>query len=620
MLWRASAAAYSPSSYSSSRSSDGAAISGAAGASGVSGSSLGRVMASLRRAFYCVAALSGVSNILMLTGPLFMLQVYDRVLASQSMPTLLALIMLVLALYLFLGTADALRARMLVRIGWRVDEQIGPDVMRHALALPLDHPGADARPVNDLDQIRQFVGSAGPVAICDLPWMPLFMGIVFLLHPWLGILALGGGVVLISLTLISETLSRRHVLRMTHQSLRRSTLLDAGRRNAEVLRAMGMVPAFLARWAMVNDRYLQTNTSAGDVTSTFTAYIKVIRLAMQSGVLALGAYLAILQEVSPGAMVAASILTARALSPVEQAIGNWRGFVAARQAYGRLGKILGRDGKSAGIADISHSRLALPAPHQTLSVQTLVVQVPSARLAVSSGKHGGKPGNGMGSGRTLLKVAQLELKAGDGLGVIGPSGSGKSTLARALVGIGHCPQGTIRLDGAELSHWSRDDLGKYVGYLPQDVELFDDSIARNIARLAARPSAQKVIAAAKMAGVHDLIQSFPNGYDTQIGPGGIVLSGGQRQRIGLARALFDDPFLVVLDEPNASLDADGEQALIKAVVALRERGAIVVMIAHRPHILACVNYATVIQNGQQVAFGSRDDILRKTLRQVGESA
>ncbi|PKR54841.1 type I secretion system permease/ATPase [Thalassospira marina] len=577
-------------------------------------------MASLRRAFYCVAALSGVSNILMLTGPLFMLQVYDRVLASQSMPTLLALIMLVLALYLFLGTADALRARMLVRIGWRVDEQIGPDVMRHALALPLDHPGADARPVNDLDQIRQFVGSAGPVAICDLPWMPLFMGIVFLLHPWLGILALGGGVVLISLTLISETLSRRHVLRMTHQSLRRSTLLDAGRRNAEVLRAMGMVPAFLARWAMVNDRYLQTNTSAGDVTSTFTAYIKVIRLAMQSGVLALGAYLAILQEVSPGAMVAASILTARALSPVEQAIGNWRGFVAARQAYGRLGKILGRDGKSAGIADISDSRLALPAPHQTLSVQTLVVQVPSARLAASSGKHGGKSGNGMGSGRTLLKVAQLELKAGDGLGVIGPSGSGKSTLARALVGIGHCPQGTIRLDGAELSHWSRDDLGKYVGYLPQDVELFDDSIARNIARLAARPNAQKVIAAAKMAGVHDLIQSFPNGYDTQIGPGGIVLSGGQRQRIGLARALFDDPFLVVLDEPNASLDADGEQALIKAVVALRERGAIVVMIAHRPHILACVNYATVIQNGQQVAFGSRDDILRKTLRQVGESA
>ncbi|OKH87283.1 type I secretion protein [Thalassospira sp. TSL5-1] len=594
----------------------------------MSGSSLARVMASLRRAFYCVAALSGVSNILMLTGPLFMLQVYDRVLASQSMPTLLALTILVLVLYLFLGTADALRARMLVRIGWRVDEEIGPDVLRHALSNPLDHPGSEARPVHDLDQIRQFVGSAGPVAICDLPWMPLFMGIVFLLHPWLGVLALAGGAVLIGLTLISEILSRRHVKRLNHQSARRSLLLEAGRRNAEVLRAMGMVPAFLGRWAMVNDRYLQTNTAAGDVTSTFTAYIKVIRLAMQSGVLALGAYLAILQQVSPGAMVAASILTARALSPVEQAIGNWRGFVAARQAYARLGKIL--PGATAPLLvtgesqnqnqDQDQPRLSLPAPCENLTVQTLAVHAPLVRSSGSSGKAGSRAGSGTGTGRALLKVSRIELKAGDGLGVIGPSGSGKSTLARALVGIGHCLQGTIRLDGAELSHWSRDDLGRYVGYLPQDVELFEDTIARNIARLAARPDAQKVIAAAKMAGVHDLIQSFPNGYDTQIGPGGVVLSGGQRQRIGLARALFDDPFLVVLDEPNASLDADGEQALIKAVVALRERGAIVVMIAHRPHILACVNYATVIQNGQQVAFGSRDDILRKTLRQVGESA
>lgn len=616
MLWRASTAAYSPSSYSAAPSVGASGASGLSGSSGSSGSSLARVMASLRRAFYCVAALSGVSNILMLTGPLFMLQVYDRVLASQSMPTLLALTILVLVLYLFLGTADALRARMLVRIGWRVDEETGPDVLRHALSNPLDHPGSEARPVHDLDQIRQFVGSAGPVAICDLPWMPLFMGIVFLLHPWLGVLALAGGAVLIGLTLISEILSRRHVKRLNHQSARRSLLLEAGRRNAEVLRAMGMVPAFLGRWAMVNDRYLQTNTAAGDVTSTFTAYIKVIRLAMQSGVLALGAYLAILQEVSPGAMVAASILTARALSPVEQAIGNWRGFVSARQAYGRIGKIL-RD-TTAFSAGGDQPRLSLPAPCESLTVQTLAVHAPSVRSARPAGKTGIRAGSG--TGRVLLKVTRLELKAGDGLGVIGPSGSGKSTLARALVGIGHCLQGTIRLDGAELSHWSRDDLGRHVGYLPQDVELFEDTIARNIARLAARPDAQKVIAAAKMAGVHDLIQSFPNGYDTQIGAGGIVLSGGQRQRIGLARALFDDPFLVVLDEPNASLDADGEQALIKAVVALRERGAIVVMIAHRPHILACVNYATVIQNGQQVAFGSRDDILRKTLRQVGESA
>ncbi|OSQ40332.1 type I secretion protein [Thalassospira mesophila] len=576
-------------------------------------------MASLRKVFGIVAALSGVSNILMLTGPLFMLQVYDRVLASRSVPTLLALTGLVLGLYLFLGTVDALRARMLVRMGWRVDEQTGPVVLRSAVSLPLDQPGSDARPINDLDQIRQFLGSAGPVAICDLPWMPLFLGIVFLLHPWLGMLAFTGGLVLVILTLISEMLSRRHVSRMNGQAVRRTALLDAGRRNAEVLRAMGMVPAFAGRWAMINDRYLQTNTTAGDVTSTFSAYIKVIRLAMQSGVLALGAYLAILQEVSPGAMVAASILTARALSPVEQAIGNWRGFVAARQAYARLRRLLDADGagtSSSRASSASSPRLVLPAPHQNLTVQSLVVQTMPHRAA----GHPNRPASRPASGRTLLKIAQLELRAGDGLGVIGPSGSGKSTFARALVGIGHCAQGSIRLDGAELSHWSRDDLGQHVGYLPQDVELFDDTVARNIARLHARPDAQKVIAAAKQAGVHDLIQSLPGGYDTQIGPGGVVLSGGQRQRIGLARALFNDPFLVVLDEPNASLDVDGEQALLKAVVGLRERGAIVVMIAHRPNILACVNRAMVIQGGQQVALGSRDDILRKTLRQVGESA
>ncbi|WP_085587449.1 type I secretion system permease/ATPase [Thalassospira sp. MCCC 1A01428] len=597
MLWRASASAYSSSLSPAS-----------------SPASLGGVIASLRKVFGIVAALSGVSNILMLTGPLFMLQVYDRVLASRSVPTLLALTGLVLGLYLFLGTVDALRARMLVRMGWRVDEQTGPVVLRSAVSLPLDQPGSDARPMNDLDQIRQFLGSAGPVAICDLPWMPLFLGIVFLLHPWLGMLALTGGLVLVILTLISETLSRRHVSRMNRQAVRRTSLLDAGRRNAEVLRAMGMVPAFAGRWAMVNDRYLQTNTTAGDVTSTFSAYIKVIRLAMQSGVLALGAYLAILQEVSPGAMVAASILTARALSPVEQAIGNWRGFVAARQAYARLRRL--PDADVTNVPFRSSPRLVLPAPCQNMTVQSLVVQTMPHRAP----GHPHRPTARPASGRTLLKIAQLELRAGDGLGVIGPSGSGKSTFARALVGIGHYAQGSIRLDGAELSHWSRDDLGQYVGYLPQDVELFDDTVARNIARLQARPDAKKVIAAAKQAGVHDLIQSLPGGYDTQIGPGGVVLSGGQRQRIGLARAMFDDPFLVVLDEPNASLDSDGEQALLKAVAGLRERGAIVVMIAHRPNILACVNRAMVIQNGQQVALGSRDDILRKTLRQVGESA
>ncbi|MBC04800.1 MAG: type I secretion system permease/ATPase [Thalassospira sp.] len=560
---------------------------------------MSRALGALRGAFLAVGAMSGVSNLLMLTGPLFMLQVYDRVLASQSIPTLIALIGLVVGLYLFLGAVDALRARMLVRIGWRVDEQIGPMALASTLDLRLKNGRENTQPLGDLDQIRQFLGGSGPVAICDLPWMPLFLGIVFAFHPWLGVLALVGGVVLIVLTLISEFVTRKKVARMNSQIVRRNALIEAGRQNAEAIRAMGMEDAFRGAWAKQNNLYLNDNTAVGDVNSTFSAYIKVIRLALQSGVLALGAYLAIKQEVTPGAMVAASILTARALSPVEQAIANWRGFVAARQARGRLDALL---------PDISDKAdtTTLPAPSEGLSVSGLVIGTPGNQKA--------------GKDKVLLRVGELSLSAGDGLGVIGPSGSGKSTLGRALVGMGAFRGGSIRLDGAELSHWNPVDLGRHIGYLPQDVALFDDTIARNIARLQADATDSVIVSAAKAAGAHEMILSLPNGYDTRIGSGGVVLSGGQRQRIGLARALFGDPFLIVLDEPNASLDSLGEQALLQAVRDARARGAIVVLIAHRPSALATVNLATVIQDGRQVAFGKRDDIMRKTVRQVGETA
>lgn len=566
-------------------------------------SPLAAAIRSVRGAFLSVAALSGVSNILMLTGPLFMLQVYDRVLASRSVPTLVALVVLMLALYLFLGTVDALRARMLVRIGWRVDEQVGPLALATTLDQVLRNDNAAVRPLNDLDQIRQFLGGAGPIAICDMPWMPLFLGIVFVFHPWLGFLALVGGILLVILTLISELATRRQVERMNRQAVSRASLVEAGRRNAEAIRAMGMQGTFNACWARLNDRYLRDNTGVGDVNSTFSAYIKVIRLAMQSGVLALGAYLAILQEVTPGVMVAASILTARALSPVEQAIGNWRGFVGARQSRHRLERCFADTQKTS-------ERLELPAPQKSLQVSNLIVRAPATRAE-------GKP---MAPGRVLLRISDVTLKAGDGLGIIGPSGSGKSTFGRALVGIGTIQNGTIRLDGAELDHWEPDRLGTHIGYLPQDVDLFDDTVARNIARLRHDADPAAIIKAAQSAGVHDMILSLPKGYDTLVGSGGVVLSGGQRQRIGLARALFGDPFLIVLDEPNSSLDSAGEQALIEAVRLARKRGAIVIMIAHRPGALATVNLAMVIQDGRQVAFGARDDILRKTMRQVGESA
>ena len=562
-------------------------------------SPIGSAIASLRRVFWVVAGLSGISNLLMLTGPLFMLQVYDRVLASQSVPTLLALIGLVIGLYLFLGSVDALRARMLVRIGWRVDEQIGPKALEQTLAIRLGNGRETAQPLNDLDQIRQFLGGAGPIAICDLPWMPLFLGIVFVFHPWLGILALVGGIVLITLTFVSELVTRKKVAHMNAQTVVRSNLVEAGCRNAEAIRAMGMLGAFRHQWGQQNDRYLRENTVVGDVNSTFSAYIKVIRLALQSIVLALGAYLAIRQEVTPGAMVAASILTARALSPVEQAIANWRGFVAARQARTRLDHILSKQ-------DAHSERMQLPAPTQGLTISNLVV-------ATSGGES-------VHAQKVLLRVNDLVLKAGDGLGIIGPSGSGKSTLGRAMVGIGTIRGGSIRIDGAELSHWDPDRLGRHIGYLPQDVELFDDTVARNIARLIPDARSEDIVSAARSAGVHDLIQSLPNGYDTKVGAGGVVLSGGQRQRIGLARALFGDPFLIVLDEPNSNLDSAGEQSLLQAVRDARERGAIVVLIAHRPGALATVNLTTIIQDGRQVAFGARDDILRKTVRQVGETA
>ena len=560
---------------------------------------MSRALGALRRAFLAVGAMSGVSNLLMLTGPLFMLQVYDRVLASQSIPTLIALVGLVIGLYLFLGTVDALRARMLVRVGWRVDEQIGPMALSSTLDMRLRNGRETTQPLGDLDQIRQFLGGSGPVAICDLPWMPLFLGIVFAFHPWLGMLALVGGLILIVMTLISEFVTRKKVARMSSQTAKRNTLVEAGRQNAEAIRAMGMEDAFRSTWARQNNLYLQDNTAVGDVNSTFSAYIKVVRLALQSGVLALGAYLAIRQEVTPGAMIAASILTARALSPVEQAIANWRGFVAARQAWGRLDAILDGEQDKA-------ERTSLPAPKQSLSVSGLVI---------------GTPGNHKsGKDKVLLRVGELALKAGDGLGVIGPSGSGKSTLGRALVGMGTFRGGSIRLDGAELSHWNPVDLGRHIGYLPQDVALFDDTIARNIARLQTDATDRGIVSAAKAAGAHEMILSLSNGYDTRIGSGGVVLSGGQRQRIGLARALFGDPFLIVLDEPNSSLDSIGEQALLQAVRDARARGAIVVLIAHRPSALATVNLATVIQDGRQVAFGKRDDIMRKTVRQVGETA
>ncbi len=552
---------------------------------------------SIRHAFIGVAALSAVTNLLMLTGPLFMMQVYDRVLASRSVPTLVALSILAMGLYVFLGLLEVLRARILMQIGQRLEEQLGGPTFDAVLKLPLHMSKKEAisQPLRDLDQIRQFMGGQGPIAISDMPWLPVYMGILFLLHAYLGWLAVAGAVFLIVLTFASEFVLRAPMQRLAQLASSRAEFLEAGRRNAEALRAMGMTGAYSAKWNAANVHYVNEQRRTSDATNTFATTSKIFRLALQSAVLALGAWLAIYQLASPGAMIAASILTSRALAPIEQAIGQWRGFVNARQARRRLEDILGTFSEG-------RQPMTLPGPKRTLNVAGLAVLAP-------------------GTSAPLVRDISFALSAGQGLGIIGPSGSGKSTLARALVGVWPPARGTIRLDGAELNNWVPDALGTSIGYLPQGVELFDGSIAENISRFADNADPVAIIEATTQAGVHDLVLSMPDGYDTQIGAAGAILSAGQRQRIGLARALYGKPFLIVLDEPNASLDAEGEAGLTGAIISARQAGSIVIVIAHRPSALAAVDQVLVMAKGGMVTVGPREEVLRKdTVRAVPESA
>ncbi|EMS96469.1 type I secretion system ATPase [Agrobacterium tumefaciens str. Cherry 2E-2-2] len=550
-----------------------------------------------RNAFFSVALLSAFTNVLMLTSPLYMMQIYDRVLASRSVPTLVALSVLAIVLYVFLGVLELIRARILSRIGERIEEQLGGPTFDAVMLLPLKMSKRDvaSQPVRDLEQIRQFMAGPGPVAICDMPWLPVYVGILFLFHAYLGWLAIVGAMVLIAVTVSSEAILRGPSKRMVMLGSTRADFLEAGRRNAEALFSMGMKNAYARNWALTNGAYLDEQRRVSDAIASFSTFSKVFRVALQSAVLALGAWLAIKQLASPGAMIAASIITSKALAPIEQAIGQWRGFVNFRQAKTRLTQLfekIGPDGE----------KMALPAPTRMLSVSSLAVAAP-------------------GNQAPTVRDVSFSLAAGQGLGIIGPSGSGKSTLVRALVGIWPAARGTVRLGGAELDQWHVEALGPSIGYLPQGVELFDGTIAENISRFSSTADPFEIIEAAQLADVHDLILSMPEGYDTRIGNGGAVLSAGQRQRIALARALFGKPFLIVLDEPNASLDSEGEVALTNAIVMARQRGAIVVIVAHRPNALSAVDQVLVLTQGAMVAFGPRDEVLRKTtMRAISEKA
>ena len=557
---------------------------------------LAEALRECRRAFRSVALFSGMVNLLMLAGPLYMLQVYDRVLSSRSVPTLIALSIFLVGAYAFQGVLDLIRSRVVVRSAAVLDQRLAMAVHSAVIRLSVAtrHPGDGPQPVRDLDAIRGFLTGAGPIAIVDLPWVPVFLTICFLIHPWLGVASTIGAVTLFTMTLLTERASRAPAKALAQDAGRRSIMVEAQRRGGETIMAMGMAGALGQRWAGVNNRYIAATASLSDVAGGFGSASKVLRLLLQSVILGLGAYLVIRQELTAGAMVAASIMMGRALAPIETAIANWRAFIGARQAITRLSEALTR---AAPKRDVT----SLPRPERSLEVEHVAMVAPG----------GTKP---------VVANVRFALRTGQALGIIGPSGAGKTSLVRALVGIWRPAKGCVRLDGAALDQWDPDQLGQHVGFISQTVELFDGTISENIARMNVKPDADAVLRAAKAAGAHELILRLPNGYDTPIGEGGEALSGGQRQRIALARALYGDPFLIVLDEPNSNLDNEGEMALRQAIANLKTRGAIVVLIAHRPSVLAVCDHILVLANGEQKDFGSRDEIMQKMTRPVAAPA
>ncbi len=559
------------------------------GRNGAERSELGAALRACHGAYLGIGVMTATLNVLYLTGSFFMMLIYDRVLPSHSVPTLVGLSVLAVILYGFQAFLDVIRGRLLVRIGAWMDEALSLRAYDVLTRLPLKVGGGGGlQPLYDLDRLRGFLSSVGPTALFDLPWMPLYLVICFAFHFWIGAAAVVCGVVMIALTLLTESFTREPVRAAVGHGAKRMALAETSRRNAEVLQAMGMADNVGEVWGEINSKYMGAQNSASDVAGSLGALSRVFRLIVQSLMLGLGAYLVIYQQASVGVIIASSILTSRALAPVEQAIGHWKGFIEARQCWRRLNELLNK-------LPIHDEQMTLPKPTALLRVEGVAAVPP-------------------GSNRIVVQDVTFQLKCGHALGIIGPSASGKSSLARALVNVWTPVRGTIRLDGATLDQWVPKALGRHIGYLPQDVELFPGSVARNIARFDATPDPDAVLAAARAAGVHDLILQLPEGYKTQIGEDGEALSAGQRQRIGLARALYREPFLVVLDEPSSNLDADGEAALTQAILGIRARGGIAIVIAHRPSALAAVDQVLMIAQGRQQVIGPKDEVLRRVLQ------
>jgi len=542
-----------------------------------------QALTSLRSAWIGVGLLSLFVNILMLTGPLYMLQVYDRVLTSQSVSTLIALSVLMLLMYLFMGAMDFLRSRILVRLGNYVETQLAGRTFKSWLRQGLEGPAAaKQRPLQDLRRISQFLRGPAPVTFFDIPFTPIYIAVIFLLHPTLGWFAVFGAVVVLIIALLAERLTRKPQAVSQGFMANSDNFSDSCHAHAETVVSMGMAHDLGRHWVEAKDQGIGLGLKASDIAGGSTAFTKAFRMFLQSAILGIGAALAVAQIVTPGVMIAGSIILGRALAPIQMVIGQWRNYIQAKNAYKRM-DIFYAD------YSVEEDFVPLPAPKGYLSVEAMTAGPPHAKAAT-------------------LKGINFEIEPGDGLVVLGPSGAGKSTLARLLVGVWMPQVGAVRLDGATYGQWDREVLGQHIGYLPQQITLFDGTIGENIARFRADLPATEIVKAAQAASVHDLVLSLPDGYNTRIGTGGLILSVGQTQRIALARALYGSPSLVVLDEPNSNLDTNGDEALNAAIKQLRAKGSTVVIISHRQSVISVANKALILREGKQAGFGLSKDL------------
>ncbi len=538
-----------------------------------------------KKSFLMVGFFSLFINLLMLVPPLYMLQLYDRVLTSRSESTLIMLTAIVVILFITMALLEIVRSKILVRIGNKLDSILSERVFNSLFDLAGKHPGkATAMPLSDLTAIRQFMTGNGLFAFFDAPWIPIYIAVLFIFHPTFGYFAIFASIVLIIFTIINEYSTKKKLKEANVLSRSSSVFVDSNLRNSEVINAMGMKSSIRGNWQKKYYGFLNAQNDASNKAGIWANISKSSRMMFQSLMLGLGGYLAIQSEVSPGMMIAGSIIMGRALAPLDLLINSWKGFSSARLSYGRLDNLLNDFPKD-------KQYMKLPDPKGDISLEAVMVVPPNGK-------------------QPSLRGITMKINRGDVVGIIGPSAAGKSSLARVILGLWPLASGKVRLDGADIFQWDKEDLGKHIGYLPQDIELFEGTVSQNIARFT-KVNPQKVVEASKKAGVHDMILRLPDGYDTMIGAGGATLSGGQRQRIGFARAIYDNPVLVVLDEPNSNLDDQGEMALIRAVQVLKANKTTVIIITHRPAILQVTNKLAMIQQGSLKKYGKTGEVLAK---------